>query len=846
MSTSKTLSRKRVVLLDDSMEFRADFLESWKRLTPQQQATYKFDAPDCYDPVTVRDLTSRPPDYLVIDWTVGGQDGAIDWLKDLSKSKAIDGIKLVLIVGGGPFEAVHRSGVFECFHKVSRVYLPKGFRVSTLLRVLTDEGSTTGDAREYIPLDDESTPDVQADLLMAGALASVPVRRLDSQLKPIRTNLSWKLDVDEPVRFSEQERQRLQQGDPVTQVLRGLTPGNPDEFDWYFLATWQVGESYLQLALGLPEHWQNKGAESTIEDVLAMMREAGFTRGRYYAINRVTGVDGRVLELVAANYSTKKERPIARPLDGVLAVRVDEYERRSLKKRTLTYMIRTREDDQPADDAIKFWNDVVGADPAISWLEVPIYCRSTDRVNSDSQLMGWLIFDRVGALTSPDQVFEFHVAAVKARLLSALDYMAKNRRTDQERTQRSQYHQLQTYIDALSRTINKGEIEQATVTTLKEITEADSVVLAVNDTDAKLLRVSIESEQLLTGLVFPYRLDRFLMVKCAINAKPVYRPDYAVTPNAERISEDYWLQVHGCDAARAKKCQQWLDDTIRSVAAFPIMLDDKTLLGAVVLRKARPFFFTAERLELAEHALRLALPYFRHLHETDNRNVWDATVMHEVRAGLTQVFNKIDIANRNRPPAVHNYLILALKDLYDLTNTFLELLGEGDAQRVPATLVEQEKGLRAIVREYCSYRAWGEDGRSFDLTPCDRDPTAADVDNVVPRNGTWFHRVARILIDNAFRYGTEGAVHCALRIDNGSLILEVRNYGTFSDAVIQNEFRGFHQRPDLAGRSMRAHLGFAMVQRLCTIVGALPPKFYNDEHNTMAVARVAWPLLEER
>lgn len=459
---------------------------------------------------------------------------------------------------------------------------------------------------------------------------------------------------------------------------------------------------------------------------------------------------------------------------------------------------------------------------------------------------GLLLFDRVGAQTSPDQVSDFHVKAVKARLLSALDYLAKTRQTDHERAQRSQYRQLQTYVEALSRAKAKGEIEQATVGALKEITGADSVVLAVNDPGAKLLRVSKESEPLLTGLAFPYRLDRFLMVKCVTDAKPVYRPDYYDTPKEERITEDDWLQVHGCDATRAKQCQQWLDHNIRSIAALPIMLDDKTLLGAVVLRKASAYYFTAERLDLAERAVRLALPYFRHVQETENRNAWDAAVMHEVRAGLTQVFNKIDPGNGEARETKREYLNLALTDLHDLTNTFLELLQVGDGKAVPACSSSRDQGPWLAVNQYGAYRSWGE-ARDFDLSPPPSSPDATEVDGLVPKYRHWFDRVARILIDNAFRYGTEGPVHCTFAIEDGNLRLTVRNHGAFSDAVLKHEFRGFNERPDFADRAMRAHLGFAIVQRLCTECGAPPPQFCNqiEDGISMAVAIVEWPLSQE-
>ncbi|MGB7989055.1 MAG: hypothetical protein WCF44_06640 [Candidatus Methylophosphatis roskildensis] len=84
-TTAKALSRKRVVLLDDSVEFRDDFLSSQERLPPEAQATYEFEAPDCYDPQTFKSLVDAPPDFLVIDWTVGSENGAIDWLKELTK-----------------------------------------------------------------------------------------------------------------------------------------------------------------------------------------------------------------------------------------------------------------------------------------------------------------------------------------------------------------------------------------------------------------------------------------------------------------------------------------------------------------------------------------------------------------------------------------------------------------------------------------------------------------------------------------------------------------------------------------------------------------------------------------
>ena len=697
--------------------------------------------------------------------------------------------------------------------------------------------------------------------------------------------------------FDEIEVAALMNGHEVVKLHRGWLPwSRPNTaMGWYQVVTvarrWQESkdfpESLWQYGIECPKSWQPPTPDDAVENLFKLMAEVGFHRGRYYEIDQLPEEETRILQLTRANHPVYFEEkwqpsdevlPIAKTLTGGLLSRAEEFIKRYdslllLKKKNLVYEARescgwTEEGHRNLDT--QFWNTLVGTTALSARLEIPVYRKqppqSARQPKGLESLLGWMVFDRLpnpANPSSPDQVYATasndlgqekaqiveRVNIVEKLVLQAIEQVGEERAQRQNRHSEQQSQQLKNLRQLLGAADSREGREKALIDFAMKAGELDStgknssVVFARYDAASKSLTVAVDTTGKLLNQQFPLSAN-FALAKCARSKKLRIVPNWHDFPEHEKIELADWQNLPAMDDQRANDLFQWARDEILTTVALPVLSKGDTLLGVLLEQHKRPYHFSRERIDNLQALVDTALPYLELDAARASADTWDGAVMHEIRSGIQKPYQSLNTLLRDQSlsEALRQEIqstLYDIEDLRDLSNAFLERIGNTDGRTRMFTYGAETGGdwfakLDAYGRHRAAAWAGFKEWQVF-FPPKRLAPGAVPAAEKLIR-------VARILIDNAFRYGEIGTP-VQLAVNHGSKTVEfkVSSGGGFSDSIRQGNFRNASERLDLGGRALRTHLGLSLANELIEEQGQ-QLRLENDEANHLAVAGFSWPL----
>lgn len=837
------MSKDRILWVDDSQAEFDRVHALWNDDQLQSRIGFKLEHLNLHellneDASKFSALMDDPPTVLVLDWNEGN---AKDIYRGL-KSK----VSCTILVSWSRQDELRASGVFREFPELESTTLTKPFSAQQLAALVEK------------PHESRLMFSIRNFVRPQGFEEFLAIRYLNAELIPVGTSAGWRLDLNRPqLNYSGQQFKDLESGKPVRHNLFGSAPIEPEKFGpvQYVTqplpakakGTWPESARYFQWGYALPE--ASEGIESfgrSVDGILALMREAGFVRGRYYHLTEVPGlISGPSLELVA-RYPDDPNRlplPASREIDRSERADFEEYCHEYdtvLQTRETTLVSKVREVDGTGSDGNdEFWSRYVDDGAISNRLEVPVFLTKREAEKSaahDGDILrnvrGMFVFDR----GNHEPIEVRHVRAVERSLLSALNYFGEARLLERERFEQARALQLLSFHERLGKLGEGPNIEQELIHMAVHVVGLDthggvtertpgerSAMYVRFDSVHQSLDVSCETQSAMAGFSISLDQDCFVLVRCAkraLQAKagenpvPVFLPDLEDLPETERIREEDWLSIPQCTAERMRQCSKWLKDSVKTVVAFPVMSGSQ-LLGVLVLRSNRAHEFTRRRVQAVNRVIDIALPYLERLRNEANRKTWDGLVMHEMRANLTWAKAKADRLATVQSPAetaqVVKDLLFVLQDGQSLSTQFLHWLGFTEQEdEVPTN------GLFWVqLNEYGDFRSRSSERL---LWTFQYEGDGQGVDAV--RLG----RAIRVLIDNAFRYADYSAntVRCTVKhaTDSQQLIVSVVNPGRLLEHHPRPELDS--QAPSIGSlpRALKAEVGLTLVKLLCRDVSA--------------------------
>lgn len=687
-----------------------------------------------------------------------------------------------------------------------------------------------------------------------------PCREFDASFTPIWNNRHWQTAVDAfPFCFTEDEQNQLRDGHAITLDVWCERPDAKGQYAQVQLHTSRCadGNCYLQIALPVAEQESSAiDLATTIDNIFSLMIGSGhFSRARYYEVTDIPGTEHGVLTLVQA-YPVIEQLPMQQPIGSTIARRIADYQQMPTQGSSRLYhQIRQPKDDQPDSD-ICYWNNIVDGGH-VTWLEIPVM----DQKNNAWCVQALLLFDRYRSQAADDspgeQISPESVHRLEPRLLQVINYLYKELSNINSKKQLKRYSRFVEWhieLDAVAQAhisqpqrAELSKLEECILDAAKDFCLVESVLLAWRPPAADFLETRAFEDEEMQGLRLPLNLEHFIAVQCAVRKEPVFAPDFQGIPIKQQITDADWQATvaHFIDEKlrneRITHLKTWMTKKVGSVAALPVKYDDN-LLGVLVLRHAKPYYFTDEIVETAQMLIRYAQPYLRHARAKQARDAWDCMIMHEFRGGLSNILNQIDI-KRNESQDGQAYgkepldvIEARSRGLVDLSNEVMYLLGYSGSQ--PGRDYNRIDPLKVMHTEWESIFSLPEaTNKSVQCT--DNGPLSKalhDPNCLLPH-------VVSVLLHNAIRHGKTGKIYLTATALENSWLLTVENPGEFADSILHREFHNIAIREDLAQYAMRAHVGLAVCYRLLESVGGtLMIENTNRAGQPYAKANLMWPL----
>ncbi|WP_280154895.1 hypothetical protein [Piscinibacter sp. XHJ-5] len=835
-----THSQRRILWIDDSHAAYEQVRTNW--LFDNLQIRLKCDLE--YLPLhdvlhengeVLSKLLRDPPHVLVLDWHEGSSR---DIYERLSTK-----VSMTILVSWSRQDELRVADVYRDYPELEHRTLIKPFTAQQLAALI--ERPQPALLSKLNNLVHPPPPGLEEHLA---------IRYLKADLVPIEKSAGWRLGLNRPeLVYSEQQIQDLNQGRPTRHSMFGTAPGDPEKFGPVQYVTqliphhtkgpWPKDARYFQLGHSLPE--ASGGIEMfgrSVDGIIELMSQAGFARARYYHLTEVPGlVAGPSFELIARwpDDPNRLPLPASREIDAEEREELEEFYRDylgviSAGTSSLVYKLRNVEP-QASHRNDEFWSRYVDDTGIKNRLEVPVFLndRETEKLQGRSgdilqNVRGMFVLDRGNSEPIEDR----HVRAVEKSLLSALRYFGESRVLEGERFEQARALHLLSFHEGLGKLSDGPDIEKELVKMAVHVVGLDthggvtskivghrSAMYVRFDAVHQVLDVSCETNGMMSGFSFSLDQERFVVVRCARKALqtkageaavPVFVPNTEDLPDADRLREEDWLSIPQCTPERMAACTQWLQESVKTIVAIPVM-SAMQLLGVLVIRSDRAHEFTRRRVHAVNRVIDVALPYLERLRSEENRKIWDGLVMHEMRANITWAKAKTDTFANALTPAEAGQavadMMFVLEDGLSLSTQFLQWLGFAEYEDKAATTPT----FWRLLDEYGSFRSRSSERLRWHM----RHET--DLEGV---DAVRLGRAIRVLIDNAFRYAdvSGNTIACSISADPGAprLLVCVTNPGSELEAPTSREF-DINDRPSIASlpRSLKAQVGLTLVRMLC-------------------------------
>ncbi|MCP4695965.1 MAG: GAF domain-containing protein [Gammaproteobacteria bacterium] len=650
------------------------------------------------------------------------------------------------------------------------------------------------------------------------------IARIAHHLTPVPIGLEW---LEHSMRDLEQYAPKL----PVV-----------DKFEDAWRHAWLKELGRLRAEVAVEEQVPLLGFEEAAEPVkrfFQAMRDVGFGRGRFYRIIRIPGCDG-ILKLTYAQGGLQEGHtlPVQHLLTGFLARQIRKY-RQTDKPDTkrLISSIHSRSDVDRQDEGISFWDKIIHRNSREVWMEVPVLHQQTEK---EYYPIAMFAFDLPGEdeLQEAKKQLKFNVPGLRPILNDVVQIVALGARKREQ-----EWHSHLSVLDKrLFSEVDRQAIEKTLLTAAVEISGASDGLLVTHEGAADELTIRAVAGSLQTFLdrvYFSLDEDFYPVVRCWKSRKALYIPNWVQSDLRHSVLKH--TDFKGLSPEAPEGFQKWLEEGFGSLVAMPIWSGDK-MVGAISLQSASAYSFDLERVRMLESLLQ-RVRWFLHTAElSDQRRMWERAFVHEIRSDLSPVSKAIEealLADSDETEWPLTEAKRHCQGLLDLSQNFMDIQANPQADKClvftdPGTILSEYLDLYDTLIEQAE--------QQIEIHP---HPDAEIWQYRLLGSREVFARVLRNILDNALKYGEEGAV---IRINaslmKGMWLLAMSNPGWMTAEEDALKFRAY-EKPNHV-RYSGSHVGLAASRIwIHAYGGELKLDNIEEKGDKRVRALLRWPLAEK-
>ncbi|MEO5333667.1 MAG: HAMP domain-containing histidine kinase [Magnetococcus sp. YQC-5] len=824
--------QRLVLLLDNDPDFRANVsndLQSagWHTLSPSINVE------------AILTALQRNPTDVILDINLGKWKAPL-WLAYLRDHCAIDWNQMRLWVISGMEEVVLQQ-LRQEFPTIQSQWLRKPLQPTALDNLLKSCQQSTfklPDALRLVPL---------------------PLRVIDSHGSIVFTSQHWESgpmnrpDTNLFLPFSENKIPAPVEFWSSTSLQVGADPEGYYRMDSFPI---ENGQYLAQIAHRLSPKGYLTELPKLIRQAFLTMKEAGFTRGRFYRIHQIPGCAG-MMELVENEGVLKKlvTLPHSHSPEGTLAQRFYKYMEQHKHQEECTPIINilTQIDLDMNDEAVSYWEEIVGKRDLDAWIEVPVFRHGP---LDDCRIAGFFSFDRKGSTAMQDgssgstNITEQMVDMIKDALGHILLDVTKAVDLE-EREKELEQHRRLLKLDAelYEQQTDRALLENLLLKTAIDVTKASGGTLVKHEGAMNTLLISstfgekqgafINNNQYeLTDIYFP-------IVQCWTSGKEIYLPRFDLSPERTNLLQ-HFNESSLARKTEAIKIYNFFESKVKSYVAIPIWWNSRKV-GAIGLYSDSPYTFDIDRINILQALLQRVRWFLHAARLSEERRHWEHAFVHEMRSDLLPMLNALDAlsnlycsTNQDFKKTCDQHLLRAKRSgdrLWRLSQNFMDLQTE---KIHDGTLKFDNPG--SIIEDYINL--YNENliilERNISIKPDLDDPVWK-----VALSGSKevFQRVVRNILDNAVKFGEEETnIDIRASKDDTMWKLIIDNQGEMSPEEDALKFIAY-KKPDAPKRD-GAHVGLAASR---VWVNACKGSLSLDNITTpdggkLVRAEITWPL----
>ncbi len=629
----------------------------------------------------------------------------------------------------------------------------------------------------------------------------------------------------------------------------------------------QKGEPFLgQILEQYSLKWFPKDLFKTVESIFETMRQAEFTRGRYYDLHPLTQHQesddyDSVAELSRLSYPEPSglKLPYRFPVKGEPRRHIEDYGEMNKKRLSerVHYRIRTAREDQETDDPyinkllrllkVKDWD---------SWLEVPVWIRDDFTPPGDKptyRMAGGLIFDRAGTDTLAGidrEVTEENVQPLEPLLRSLLCLLSLALKRVQDHELKEYERRMRWFDQELLEADDNMDRYKKVLAALRRESSARSGIMVVPGNDPDRLEVVVaEGDGLppgLTKLRLPLEANYHPIVQAFNSNKQYAYQDFQSGQQVEKLiegiqlsSSQYWQSLN---SSEQEQFINWLRE-IKGLIAIPVMIGTKRAIGSITLQFDQKWSITRRKEIQINYVLQRARWVMRQdVHEKE-QYYWQQALGHELKTELYTMEQCVYKMEQDQPKLSDSAQWLQLKrfllDSRDLAENWRDILPKGRVETISP--FPPHAAIQYYVK--LNEQRIGDDKLNLNWCPSWEGPVWM---HLLSGNHVIFARVVRILLDNAFKFGRaavpdedEVVITLTARTENGLWVFEIQNPGQMTPEEYALRFIA-GEIPKEERKASGAHVGLSVAYSWVRhFSGTLAVE--NEEGNRVRTS-LSWPI----
>ncbi len=816
------MTAQKILIFDDDPDFRQAASEALK------ERGFDVCAPRI-QPKDIQAAFKEQPSDLLMDVNLG-RWSITTWLKRLHKEYGpeLTNMRIWLVSGSGDMDT---ESLRKEFDTIQTIWFGKPLDIKDIVTALMTSGKS---AVFRIPENLAALP--------------LPLRVIEPNGSVVYTNRHWRNagNRPNPQEFLPFSQEKVPEPREFWGVLP--LPGGQRRYGDYRLHSFTLmGGKYLaQMAETLQNRDYVAGIKELVQRAFEAMKEAGFSRGRFYRIVAIPGCAGK-FELAYQQGGIKEgiELPVSRVLDGVMMKRLQEFRGDKKPDERLVYAIRSAKGDKAERDlGIDYWNDITQSSGLESWLEVPVL---TKYAENDYRPAALFRFERRGASRlmdgNRDAVEESQVQMIVQTLRHILSTATRVLSLEEREKERQRCQTLTALDEKLFREVDRNILENTLLRTAIDIAGASGGFLITLEGASEALSVRTAlgyPQKYMKDARFNLDTDFHPIVSCWSSTKPVFIPCYPKSTWREKILEKEKLTENLQNGS--EKIRDWFAKGIGSLIAMPIRSGNR-VVGAVSLQSPDEYAFDENQVHALEGLLQRVRWFLQVVTLTDEqRRMWEYAFVHEIRSNLVPISHGIDMALRY-PDEVQEELSemqIHIQRLQDISQNFMDVQMAREAD-LRMSFDMPGHTLADFLELY------GPDIKRLEQEiKVQPDLMQAIWSHPLRGSREVFARVVRNIFDNALKFGGQGAdIHVNAAIIESMWQLSVSNPGWMTAEENELKFTA-HKKP----RNIRhdgSHVGLAASQSGVRAYGGeltLDNEEIDGQQRVRALLR--WPMAKKQ